>query len=378
MNAGQEARFEYVRMNNLPHRPRRTHRTHGTHRNRRGLRITALVVASSTALLLAACVEEDSATDGPEVEQAVGLTVDVPRVTVLDPGTGELRQLRYSADTAAGTAPESADGEDATRQTLTLSVSDGFTQSVMPAAEVDPSPAPEGADVSTMRLPLTADLTAAEPVEEETLEATREVSYTVGQPTFTDLDLAEDINSTAGFTMGTRTDDRGQQSALTFAAPIDATDTGRLIMEQYLLKFASLPVIFPEEEIGMGARWSVDSRVSGESALLQTVTYTITGISGDVVDLDISVDQRPSLGALEINPDTTGITEDTPGQLTVLNSNTASSGALSVDLNLPVPTSGEVSWTTRVVYGGAEDDLRVIQDSTTGLSFDDSNVVAIP
>lgn len=365
-------------MNNLPHRPHRTHGTPRTHRNRRGLRITALVVASSTALLLAACVEEDSATDGPEVEQAVGLTVDVPRVTVLDPGTGELRQLRYSADTAAGTAPESADGEDATRQTLTLSVSDGFTQSVMPAAEVDPSPAPEGADVSTMRLPLTADLTAAEPVEEETLEATREVSYTVGQPTFTDLDLAEDINSTAGFTMGTRTDDRGQQSALTFAAPIDATDTGRLIMEQYLLKFASLPVIFPEEEIGMGARWSVDSRVSGESALLQTVTYTITGISGDVVDLDISVDQRPSLGALEINPDTTGITEDTPGQLTVLNSNTASSGALSVDLNLPVPTSGEVSWTTRVVYGGAEDDLRVIQDSTTGLSFDDSNVVAIP
>lgn len=355
-------------MNKLPHRLRRSHR------NRRGLRITALVVASSTALVLSACVEEDSPTDGPEVEQAVGLTVDVPRVTVLDPGTGELRQLRYSADTAT----ESTADEGTTRQILTLSVSDGFTQSVMPAAEVDPSPELEGGDASTMRLPLTADLTAAESVEEETLEATRAVSYTVGQPTFTDLDLAEDINSTAGFTMGTRTDDRGQQSALTFAAPIDATDTGRLIMEQYLLKFASLPVVFPEDEIGMGARWSVDSRVSGESALLQTVTYTITGIRGDVVDLDISVAQRPSLGALEINPDTTGVNEDTPGQLTVLNSNTTSNGALSVDLNLPVPTAGEVSWTTRVVYGGSEDDLRVIQDSTTGLKFDDSNMVAIP
>lgn len=353
-------------MNKLPH-----HLSRRSHQNRRGLRITALVVASSTALLLSACVQEDSPDTGPEVEQAVGLTVDVPRVTLLDPGTGELRQLRYVVDGG------SADGNSATRQTLTLSVSDGFTQSVVPAAEVDPSPAMEG-DISTMRLPLTVDLTAAEPVEEETLEATRDVSIAVGQPTFTDLEIAEDINSTAGFTMGTRTDDRGQQTALTFAAPIDATDTGRLVMEQYLLKFASLPVIFPEEEIGMGARWSVDSRVSGESALLQTVTYTVAGIRGDVVDLEVSVDQRPSLGAIEIGPDTTGVTEDTPEQLTVLNANTASTGALSVDLNLPLPTAGEVSWTTRVVYGGSEDDLRVIQDSSSGLKFDDSNVVAIP
>lgn len=330
---------------------------------RRGVRVLAAVAACSTALFLAACAEDAPEEPTTEVEQAVGLAVDAPRITLQDAGTGELREIRY-AD-----VPDPDASDSPTRQATTLTVEDGFAQSVVPATEVDPT-APEGGDVSTMRLPVTAEVTPAEPVDADVVDPSREISIQVGRPAFTDVELAEDILSTEGFTLGIRADDRGRQSTLSLAAPVEATDTGRVMMEQYLLKYTSLPVIFPEEAIGSGARWSIDTRVTGESTLLQTVTYTVTAIRGNQIDLDVSVSQRPSLGALDISPGTAGVTEDTPEQLTVLNSNTASSGSITVDLTRPLPTTGTVFWTTRVVYGGGPEDMRVVQDSTTAVSFD--------
>lgn len=346
-------------MNSLPH-----HHHRSSSEIRRGFRITTTALVCSAALFLGACSSTEPAATGPEVEDAVGVTVDAPRITLHDVGSGELRQLHYAA------APETSDTEAAVEQDAVISVSDGFTQSLVPAAELDPT-APVGEVGSTMKLPVSASVTAVEPTgEEPESTASRAVSLEVGQPSFTDAERAADINSTAGFTMGVQTDDRGQQSSLHFSAPVEATDTGRVLMEQYLLKYASLPVVFPVDEVGVGASWSVDSRVSGESALLQTATFTITGMRGDVVDLEVSLSQRPSLGAIDITQDTAGVTADTPAQLTVLNANTTTStGALSVDLNQPVPTSGEVSWTTRVVYGSEADDLRVVQDSTSAISF---------
>lgn len=55
--------------------------------------------------------------------------------------------------------------------------------------------------------------------------------------------------------------------------------------------------------------------------------------------------------------------------LSVLNANTTSQGTLTVDLTRPLPVDGEVGYTTRVIYGGPDSDVRVVQDSTTGLTF---------
>lgn len=346
-----------MRMNNLPER---LHRRSPTSRG--GVRMLATVLACSTAIFLASCAGDSAETDGPEVEQAVGLAVDAPRITLHEVGTGPLKQLLYSD------AADPDSDADPSQQHLTMSVADGFAQSVVPAGEVDPT-APAGGDVSTMRLPMTATTASTQPTEDEILAATREISIQVGQPTFTDPDLSEDLRSGEGFKLGIRADDRGQQSTISLAAPVDATDTGRRLMEQYLLQYTSLPVLFPEDELGVGASWSIDSRVSGESTLLQTVTYTVTGFRGNLVDLDVSISQRPSLGAIDISQDTTGVTQDTPDQLTVLHSNTTSTGAITVDLIQPVPTAGTVSWTTRVIYGGGAEDIRVVQDSTASISF---------
>lgn len=152
------------------------------------------------------------------------------------------------------------------------------------------------------------------------------------------------------------------------AAPQQAGDEARAIVEQSITKLVSVPVIFPEEAVGVGAQWSVDSRVTGESTMLQTTNYEITEFDGDIVRLDISIEQRPALGALSLegHAGAEGFADDT---LNVTSANTRSSGSLTVDLGKPLPVDGELDYTTRVVYGNDGGEASVVQDSSTRLRF---------
>lgn len=220
-----------------------------------------------------------------------------------------------------------------------------------------------------MTLPVEAEIEPAEePEGENEVPADREVQIRVGTPSHSDSSLNEDLAGTAGFLMGLRGNNNGQTTTVHLAAPVDASDEGRAATESALMKMISVPVVFPDEAIGPGAVWSVDSRVTGEATLLQTTTYTLNEIAGDQLDLDVSVTQRPALGALSLEGQS-GVPEDETGTLNVLNSNTTSQGSLTVDLNQPLPTAGRISYTTRVVYGGEDSDVRVLQDSTSVLDF---------
>lgn len=309
------------------------------------MQFSRILVAAATALTLTAC---SAGEPDPSTEPAVGLPVDAARVTVQTAGTGE-RVLAYG-------------DVDAGEQTLEIEVAGGMDQSLMQADAVDVQ-APAGGDVQRLTLPLSGATTAADEAREGERDASRDVEFRVGQPSSTDLELTEDIRSAEGFLLGWRAEDDGQVSTVRLAAPKDATDEGRAEVEQALMKLLSLPVVFPTEAVGPGATWSVDSRVTGESTLLQTTTYTITAIDGDRVELDVDVQQRPAIGAL---------TMEDGRSLNVLNSNTTSEGSLTVELDNPLPVDGRVSYTTRVVYGGADSDVRVVQDTTTSLAFSDS------
>lgn len=309
------------------------------------VQFSRILVAAAAALTLTACSAEQS---DPSIEPAVGLPVDASRVTVQTTGTGE-RVLTYR-------------DVDAAEQSLEVEVAGGLNQTLMQADAVDVQ-APAGGDVERLTVPLTGAATAAGDPAENERAASRDVEFRVGQPSSSNLELTDDIRSAEGFLLGWRGEDDGQVSTVRLAAPKDATDEGRSEVEQALLKLLSMPVVFPAEAVGPGATWSVDSRVTGEATLLQTTTYSITAVDGDRVELDVDVQQRPAIGALTM--------ED--GQsLNVLNSNTTSEGALTVDLGRPLPVDGRVSYTTRVVYGGAESDVRVVQDTTTSLAFTDS------
>lgn len=313
-------------------------------------RVRVLSVLSAAALgvsgALAGCSYSQPA---KPVEEPVGLPLDAPRVTVLDPGDGEHRVLAF----------HDIDSE----QDLTYSVATGFDQQLAKdGSEISAEPAVEAQDKVT--LPLEASVEAATQDVEGQLPASRNAFATVGTPEAE----GADVSSAEGFQFGWRGTDTGQMNSLRLAAPQAATDEARSSVERAITSLTALPVVFPEEEIGPGAQWSVESRVTGESTLLQTTTYTLDSLDGDIATLNVSVEQRPSLGALSF--DAADAPEELRGkELKVVDTTTKSEGSVTVDLSKPLPTAGEVSVTTVISYGAEGSDLRVVQASATDMEF---------
>ena len=302
------------------------------------MRVKASILA--LALVLTGCSYEPP---GPAVEQAVAAPVDAARVTVEDAGSGDKRVLSY---------------EDVnTEQNSHFELTAGFSQDVVEksVAENFESGAPEEA---TTAFDLRAEVSEATDDPEQT-PATRNAVMTLSSPTYSGTD-ALNVESGDGFQFGWRADDAGQVSSLRLAAPQSANDDARSILEQAIVELTSMPIVFPEEEIGEGAVWTLDSRTSGESTLLQTTTYTLEELTDTGAELSVDISQRPALGAL---------TMEDGGELEVLDSTTRSSGNLSIDFSQPLPIRGDIDIATRVTYGTEESEIRVLQSTNTRMQF---------
>ena len=302
------------------------------------MRVKASILA--LALVLTGCSYEPP---GPAVEQAVAAPVDAARVTVEDAGSGDKRVLSY---------------EDVnTEQNSHFELTEGFSQDVVEksVAENFESGAPEEA---TTAFDLRAEVSEATDDPEQT-PATRNAFMTLSSPTYSGTD-ALNVESGEGFQFGWRADDAGQVSSLRLAAPQSANDDARSILEQAIVELTSMPIVFPEEEIGEGAVWTLDSRTSGESTLLQTTTYTLEELTDTGAELSVNISQRPALGAL---------TMEDGGELEVLDSTTRSSGNLSIDFSQPLPIRGDIDIATRVTYGTEESEIRVLQSTNTRMQF---------
>ena len=302
------------------------------------MRVKASIVA--LALVVTGCSYEPP---GPAVEQAVAAPVDAARVTVEDAGSGDKRVLTF----------DDIDSE----QDLKFELTEGFAQDVVDAnAPTDfESSAPEE---STTSFDLNAEVSEASDDPEQT-PATRNAFMTLSNPTYSGTD-ALNVESGDGFQFGWRADDAGQVSSLRLAAPQAANDDARSILEQAIVELTSMPVVFPDEEIGEGAIWTLDSRTSGDSTLLQTTTYTLDKVTETGAELSLDISQRPALGALSM--------ED-GGELEVMDTETRSSGNLTIDFSQPLPTSGNIDIATRVTYGTQESEIRVLQSTNTRMQF---------
>lgn len=310
-------------------------------------RFKVFTALSAVAVALSACSYE---TPGPAVEQPVGLTIDAPRLTVEEAGTGEKKLLEYHDIDSS--------------QEVTYRATEGFSQDLLNKSAAADFQAAD-VDKVTTTLPLSASVDKATEDVEDQLPASRNAFVTAGDPEYSG---DTDVSSASGFQFGWRGQDNGQMNSLRLAAPQDASDEARGTVEQAIMKLTALPIVFPEEEVGTGATWTVDSRVTGESTLLQTTRYKVESIDGDRVTLSVEVEQRPTLGALSFE----GQAEDTElkdKELDVLDSSTNSSGSITVDLAKPLPVDGDVSFDTKVTYGTADSDLRVVQSSLTKLAF---------
>lgn len=302
------------------------------------MRVKASIVA--LALVVTGCSYEPP---GPAVEQAVAAPVDAARVTVEDAGSGDKRVLTF----------DDIDSE----QDLKFELTEGFAQDVVDAnAPTDfESSAPEEATTS---FDLNAEVSEASDDPEQT-PATRNAFMTLSNPTYSGTD-ALNVESGDGFQFGWRADDAGQVSSLRLAAPQAANDDARSILEQAIVELTSMPIVFPDEEIGEGAIWTLDSRTSGDSTLLQTTTYTLDKLTETGAELSLDISQRPALGALSM--------ED-GGELEVMDTETRSSGNLTIDFSQPLPTSGNIDIATRVTYGTQESEIRVLQSTNTRMQF---------
>lgn len=310
-------------------------------------RVRALAVLSATVLGVAGALSGCSYSQPAKpVEEPVGLALDAPRVTLLEPGDGAGQVLAYKDLDAS--------------QELTYEVATGFDQQLRKDGSAAPSP--EAQDKVT--LPLQASVEAATENVEGQLPASRNAFVTVGKP---EADGA-DVSSAEGFQFGWRGTDTGQMNSLRLAAPQAATDQARSTVERAITSLTSLPIVFPDEEIGPGATWVVESRVTGESTLLQTTTYTLDKLDGDIAELSVKIEQRPSLGALSF--DGADAPEELRGkELKVTDHTSTSEGSVTVDLTKPLPTAGDVSVTTAISYGAEGSDLRVVQTSATEMEF---------
>lgn len=314
-----------------------------------------LLSASLLVFPLAACGGEEF----DPLETIPAFALDTPAVEVVE--VGERPQLLQFKDAAA---------DKAEPWETTVEVATGLEQDVVPNEQVEElGQAPAGGNVDTVTLPLTVNAAPAdEPGEGET-PAARAVELTVGTATHSDLSRNEELASAKDFLLRWRAAESGAISTLKLLAPGDSTEAGREAVERSLLLLASTNVVLPKDPVGVGGSWTVRNRITGASNMLRTSTYTVTAIDGDRVELDVSVEERPTQQSLSIDNEVAG--ELDGSSLDVETTSTTSQGSITLDLTRPLPVAGQVAATTRLVYSGTEgtSGFKVVQDVTEALTY---------
>ncbi|MDO5029628.1 MAG: hypothetical protein Q4E11_03465 [Corynebacterium sp.] len=289
-------------------------------------RLGTTAVAAAAAVSLAACSSESAVDTQP---------VDVAATTVelTDAGHGEMASVRWK--------------DDGAEQNSTVVITQGFAQRGGDAGTEQTFPD------TRLEVPLTS--TTAGDAD------TRAVTAEVGEPHGSNAELNADIATAQGFLSEWTAKNTGEVTELRLGAPEKATDTARAGVETALQQLHSMPIIFPTEDIGTDATWTVESKVEGQTQMTQKVTYTLLNRTGDIVNLKVDVKQVPTVTEL----DTGG---DSP--LKVIESTTEMlSDRVTVDLTKPLPVKGNIDYVTAVTYGDGTSDVRITQQTHRGVQF---------
>ena len=193
-----------------------------------------------------------------EVDQAKKRRLDAEAAASSDSASAEPSSAEpSSSESADASASESASNTDAAESGSNSDSELNKDDFTVPYSEV------------TMMLPLTANI--------QTDGDVRTSTVTVGTPTGDNTERNEDIASAEGFRMTSKQDSSGRTQTRSFSAPEGATDSARASVEEALVQMNNLPLVFPSEPLGQGAKWTVSNRVDdGGMSLLQDVTYTVT------------------------------------------------------------------------------------------------------
>ncbi|MET0198904.1 MAG: hypothetical protein ABW188_16380 [Rhodococcus fascians] len=265
-----------------------------------------MAVAATT--LLAGCGSSDdeasSETDTSATTSSVSLPVTPVTTTLVDPGAEPRTAVTRNIS-----------GEQSvrltTRSTVTQQIDDQAVQ-----------------DFSTPNLtvPLTARASGA---------SGDEVDLTIGVATSADQRLTDQLAAADGSGAGLTVTDGGAVTALSITPADAAQDAARAAIEQALNQAVYRSISFPEEDLGIGAVWTAQQQVISGLTLNQTTTATLRAREGDVLTIDLRIDQTPESTTLEL--------PDDAGQLAIDNYTMSGTGTLRIDLTKPLPVSGEVT-----------------------------------
>lgn len=265
-----------------------------------------MAVAATT--LLAGCGSSDdeasSETDTSATTSSVSLPVTPVTTTLVDPGAEPRTAVTRNIS-----------GEQSvrltTRSTVTQQIDDQAVQ-----------------DFSTPNLtvPLTARASVA---------SGDEVDLTIGVATSADQRLTDQLAAADGSGAGLTVTDGGAVTALSITPADAAQDAARAAIEQALNQAVYRSISFPEEDLGIGAVWTAQQQVISGLTLNQTTTATLRAREGDVLTIDLRIDQTPESTTLEL--------PDDAGQLAIDDYTMSGTGTLRIDLTKPLPVSGEVT-----------------------------------
>ncbi|WJZ05627.1 hypothetical protein CFREN_08330 [Corynebacterium freneyi] len=300
-------------------------------------RLAPMLLAAGLAL--SGCASDSTPETAP-------VPLEIPTVTLVDAGDGAADVVEWADDGAT--------------QETSIIVTQGFTQ----RAEGDGADESANSTTPDTRLEMPVTVTASGTGDERSAEAE------LGVPFGSNAELNDDIATAEGFVAMWDGDAAGRMLELRVGAPEESTDTARAGTEAALLQWARLPIVFPSEPIAPGAVWTVESHVGGDSSQRQTLTFTLESRDGDDVELDVEVEQSPTVTALDAGD---GLT------LHVVDSGTETrTGELSIDLGSPLPTAGLIDYVTTITYGERTDadtgdgmgpDARIVQQFHRAVQF---------
>ncbi len=315
--------------------------------------LSVLGILSMVALLfLTAC------STAPDTQlnrlHPVTAPVELPTVRMITPAKADASVVTYSI-------PESAD-EDAA-QHITVELSQGFQQSTPPSS---PQPAQQPQkdlpvdEVITLPVSARADAAPAPEGSAETEAFRRSVIELTAPATHSDSIRNSMLAEVTEFGARERQLSSGALNSIAIGATEQASDDAKALLEKTLRQILNAQVVFPAEPIGVGASWEVERPGAVNSDLLQRTTYTVTSMKGTQVVLEVAVTETPTRTTLQVSDQE---------NLSVLSSQTLSRGELTVDTAQVLPVSGELTWTTRLVYGTPQGPRDVVQDSVTTIRF---------
>lgn len=278
--------------------------------------------AATAAVVLAAgltaCSSDEPVDDAPCAAAATSRddgsrSINIPTadVTVLSPGEGVAQPLTVKPDTASP-------------QEVTLETS-----------SIEASIAPTSANDGTNEVQKTEQQLATPITARSVCDDPTDLEFRIGTPTSKDTNLSSLLGALDGSTGG-----------LSFAAgmtptrlrlkPTDASESpARSALEQSLIGSLDYAVPLPTSPVAPGATWRSVRTVSAAATVTQTMNVTLAARDGDLLTLDVTVDEEPVNSVFAI-----------PGSEAKLHINRYSmtgKGSITVDLRRLLPTAGRMS-----------------------------------